>query len=77
MTVDKALQVLGLNKRFTQDEARTNYRKLARKYHPDVAGVEYNTKFAEINEAYEMVSKMGDRLGCTLTHSTIFKVVRN
>ena len=77
MTVNRALEVLGLNKKFTQDEARASYRKLARKYHPDIAGAEYNTKFAEINEAYELISKMGDRLGCALTHNTIFKVVRN
>lgn len=77
MTKDRALQVLGLNKRFTQDEARANYRKLARKYHPDIAGVAFNAKFAEINEAYELISNLGDSVGCALTHSTIFKVVRN
>ena len=77
MTVDRALQVLGLSRRFTQEEAKNVYRKLARKYHPDIAGHEYNAKFAEINEAYEIISNLGDRTGCVLTHKTIFNVTRN
>ena len=75
--MEEALRVLGLSRKFTQEEAKKAYRRLARKYHPDVAGVGYNEKFAEINEAYELISKLGDREGCVLTHSTIFKVVRN
>lgn len=76
MTKNEAIQILGLSRKFTQEDAKLAYRKLARKYHPDVAGMEYTQKFAEINEAYEIVSKLGDSLGCILTHKNIFDVER-
>lgn len=77
MTVDEAIRVFGLGRKFTQDEVKVLYRKLAHKYHPDIAGAEFNSKFAEINEAYDVLSKLGDRKGCILTHNTIFTVTRN
>ena len=42
----------------TEDEIRTAFRKLARKYHPDVAKDKKaaEEKFKEINEAYEVLS---------------------
>lgn len=76
MTKNEALEILGLSRKFTQEEVKLNYRKLARKYHPDIAGPEYHSKFVKINEAYELVSKLGDSLGCTLTHKNIFDVER-
>lgn len=76
MTKNEALNVLGLGRKFTQEEAKLAYRKLARKYHPDIAGVQYNQKFAQINEAYELISKLGDEVGCILTHKNIFDVER-
>ena len=57
MTKNEALNILGLSRKFTQDEAKLAYRKLARKYHPDIAGVQFNQKFAQINEAYELISQ--------------------
>ena len=36
MDKNEALSILGLSRKFTQEEAKANYRKLARKYHPDV-----------------------------------------
>lgn len=76
MTKNEALEVLGLSRKFTQEEAKANYRKLARKYHPDIAGQEYHSTFVKINEAYELVSKLGDSVGCILTHKNIFDVER-
>lgn len=76
MTQNEALEILGLSRKFTQDEAKNAYRKLARKYHPDIAGAQYNHKFAQINEAYDLISKLGDRVGCILTHKNIFDVER-
>ena len=51
-------QTLGVTKSASEDEIRKAFRKLARKYHPDVAKnkTEAEEKFKEINEAYEVLS---------------------
>src|SRR5712692_3344480 len=63
-------EVLGVSKTATEDEIKQTYRKLARKYHPDVNPGDKSAeeKFKEINEAYEVLSdadkrKKYDRLG--------------
>ena len=51
-------QTLGVSKDVDKDELKRAYRRLARKYHPDVnkeAGAE--EKFKEINRAYEVLSE--------------------
>jgi len=50
-------QVLGVAKGATQDEVRKAFRKLARQHHPDVAKDKKTaeTKFKQINEAYEVL----------------------
>ncbi len=50
-------EVLGLEKGANDDEIKKAYRKLAKKYHPDVSQ-ESNAeeKFKEVNEAYETLS---------------------
>lgn len=51
-------ETLGVSRQASQDEIRKAFRKLARKYHPDVAKdkKEAEGKFKEINEAYEVLS---------------------
>ena len=50
-------ETLGVNDRASADEIKKAYRKLARKYHPDVnKDEEAIEKFKEINAAYEILS---------------------
>ncbi|MCL5774080.1 MAG: DnaJ domain-containing protein, partial [Firmicutes bacterium] len=51
-------ETLGVSRNATIDEIKQSYRKLARKYHPDVASnkAEAEHKFKEINEAYSVLS---------------------
>ncbi len=50
-------QTLEVSENATQDEIKKAYRKLARKYHPDVnKDKEAEEKFKEINAAYEILS---------------------
>jgi curved DNA-binding protein len=49
-------EVLGVPRTAAQEEIRRSYRKLARKFHPDVnKAKDAEDKFKEINEAYEVL----------------------
>lgn len=49
--------ILGVKRSATDSEIKSAYRKLARKYHPDVNKTkEAESKFKDINEAYEVLS---------------------
>jgi len=56
-------KVLGIEKTATPDEIKKAYRKLARKYHPDInpGDKEAEIKFKEINEANEVLSNAENR----------------
>src|SRR5437870_11676774 len=63
-------ETLGVSKTASEEEIRSAFRKLARKYHPDVAKNKKTAeeKFKEINEAYEVLGdsekrKKYDQLG--------------
>lgn len=51
-------ETLGVSKTASQDEIKSSFRKLARKFHPDTAEDKKvaEEKFKEINEAYEVLS---------------------
>ena len=73
-------KVLGVEKTATEKEIKTAYRKLARKYHPDVNqdNKEAEQKFKEINEANEVLSdpenrKKYDKYGKDWKHGEEFE----
>ena len=55
-------EVLGVNKNASQDEIKKAYRKLVKKYHPDVNKAEdAEEKFKEVQESYEILSDESKR----------------
>ena len=73
-------KVLGLNKNATEKDIKSAYRKLARKYHPDLNPNDKDAKkkFQEINEANEVLSdpekrKKFDQYGEDWKHAEEFE----
>ncbi|MBE5777864.1 MAG: hypothetical protein E7331_00875 [Clostridiales bacterium] len=58
-------QVLGISPGASDDEIKSAYRKLAKKYHPDLNGgsAEAEAKMKEINEAYNILIKHKNQSG--------------
>ena len=55
-------EVLGVNRGATPEEIKKAFRRLARQYHPDVnKQADAETRFKEINEAYEILSDQDKR----------------
>src|SRR3954452_5937719 len=73
-------KTLGVDKSATEEEIKKAYRKLARKYHPDLNpnDKEANKKFQQINEANEVLSdpekrKKYDQYGKDWKHAEEFE----
>jgi curved DNA-binding protein len=76
-------KILGIDKSATESEVKKAYRKLARKYHPDLNpnDKEAEQKFKEVNEANEVLShpenrKKYDQYGEDWKHSEEFEKQR-
>src|SRR5690554_2039387 len=56
-------KVLGVDKSASQADIKKAYKKLARKYHPDVNpnDKDAEARFKEINEAYQVIGKEENR----------------
>ena len=55
-------EILGVSRSATQSEIKSAYRKLAKKFHPDVNKTpEASEKFKDINEAFEVLSDQNKR----------------
>ncbi len=72
-------EILGVDKSASQDEIKKAFKKLARKYHPDVAKdlPDAEDKFKEVNEAYEVLGDSDkrqkyDTLGANWQHGQDF-----
>jgi len=49
-------KIMGVKRDAPQDEIKRAYRRLARKYHPDVSNEpDAETRFKEVGEAYEVL----------------------
>ena len=49
-------KILGVDRNASDEEIRKAYRKMARRYHPDIAGKQYEGKFEQVNRAYSVLS---------------------
>ena len=72
-------QILGVPRHADESEIKKAYRKLARKYHPDVSeGADNEEKFKQVNEAYEVLKDSDkrqayDRFGADWKHGQQFE----
>src|ERR671912_1560337 len=76
-------KILGVDKSASEDDIKKAYRKLARKYHPDLNpnDKEAHKKFQQINEANEVLSdpekrKKYDQYGKDWQHADLFEQQR-
>ena len=76
-------ELLGVSRKAPQKEIRQAYRKLARKYHPDLNPGDKSSeeKFKQVQEAYDVLSdakkrQMYDQFGLTLPEAAAPRLAR-
>lgn len=74
----QALQLLGLNDNYTDDELKSAYRKKAHKYHPDLNhDADAPMMFMQMKEAHDFLVQFGrSARSVLLTHKSIFVVTK-
>lgn len=71
------MQLLNLSNGFTEADLKRAYRKMSKKYHPDIAGQSGKDLFIQVSNAFELLSNPRVIQPKTLyTHGSIFKVVK-
>lgn len=73
--ISNPYKVLGITPQTSEDDAKSKYRSLVKKYHPDGSNGD-SIKFQEVQEAWKMLksngSKAFNRKVGRLTHKTLF-----
>ena len=71
-------EVLGISPSCSEEEAKSKYKQLVKKYHPDGSNGDVN-KFREIHLAWKKLQSLGGKAfnrGGSLTHISLFKFRR-
>lgn len=71
-------EILGISPLDTKDMAKAKYRKLCKKYHPDIAGPEGAVKFREVNEAWNSIKNtlQDESKQQYWSHKTLFTICK-
>jgi molecular chaperone DnaJ len=67
---------LGLETNYSEEELKKAFKKLSKKYHPDVAGAGSTKLFVRIKEAYTLLSSAVNGGSSLLTHQSIFTIIK-
>ena len=72
-------EVLGVSRGASEDEIKKAYKKMARKYHPDLNPGDKTAeeKFKEVNEAYDAVTKMRSGGGSSTSYQSGYQSQQN
>ena len=71
MTVQEALEIFGLAINASQQEIKSHYKSLSRKFHPDLGGSDEMMKL--INNAYDILKKYSDGVGGSTIDSSMIE----
>jgi hypothetical protein len=77
LNYSESIAILGLNPGASPEQIKISYRKLAKKYHPDVYQLDEGEKFKQISSAYYFLKKHPDPPVDQELHSESFNSVSN